>query len=113
MPPRTEQLNEHASVTLNAAGTGQTSMTPNRLETWHLTRQAVSVTSNVKEPIAQVYVGSVSPANLLAGTYTGSLDSSDEDQTILPGTPLICVWTGGDAGAVATHSIFGQKVYPA
>jgi hypothetical protein len=75
-----------------------------------VTRVAVSVTSNVKEPVAQVYIGSVSPGNLLAGTYTGSLDSSDEDQWINPAQPLLCAWTGGDAGAVATLSVFGQVV---
>lgn len=111
--PRTELLNEHGSVVLSAAGSGTVTLTPNRLETWVVTRMAVSVTSNTSEPVAQVYLYAAAPGNLLDGTYTGSLDSSDTNQQVMPGVPLICVWTGGDAGATATFSVFGQKVYPA
>jgi hypothetical protein len=109
--PRTELLNEQGKATISAAGTATVTLTPNRLETWHLTRIAVSTTTNVLEPVAQVYIGAVSPGNLLSGTYTGSLDSSDENQWLGPALPLICAWSGGDVGAVATLSIFGQKIY--
>lgn len=108
---RTVPLNTSGTVKLNAAGAGTVSISPTGLETWYVTRVAVFVSSNVLEPVAQVYVGSVAPANLLAGTYTGSLDSSDENQTISPGQPLLCAWTGGDAGATATLSVFGTVEY--
>lgn len=96
---------------LDASGNGTATLTPNRLETWHVTRIAVSTTTNTLEPIAQVYVGSQAPGNLLSGTYTGSLDSSDENQQLNPAQPLVCVWTGGDVGAKATLSVFGQRIY--
>jgi hypothetical protein len=109
--PRTARLNEQASVKLNAGGTGTAQLVPSRLETWTVTRIAVSASSNTLEPVAQVYVASVSPGNLLAGTYTGSLDSSDENQVLSPQEPLLCVWTGGDVGATATLSVFGTREF--
>lgn len=109
--PRTVPLNASGTVKLSAAGAGTAQVSPTGLETWQITRIAVTVTSNVLEPVAQVYVGSVAPGNLLAGTYTGSLDSSDENQTLNPGQGLLCTWTGGDAGATATLSVFGTVTY--
>ena len=111
MAPRTVPLNTSGTVKLNAAGAGTVSIAPTGLETWLVTRVAVSVSSNTLEPVAQVYVGSVGPGNLLAGTYTGSLDSSDENQVVKQAQPLLCAWTGGDAGATATFSVFGEVTY--
>jgi hypothetical protein len=111
MAPRTVPLNTSGTVKLSAAGAGTVTLAPTGLENWHVTRVAVTVTTNVLEPVARVYIGSVAPGNLLAGTYTGSLDSSDEDQYVSPGQPLLCVWTGGDAGATATLSVFGEVTY--
>lgn len=109
--PTTALLNTYGSTTLSAAGAGTVALVPSRLETWQVTRIAVSSTSSASEPEADVYVGTMSPANFLGGTYSGSKDQSDEDVTIPPGTPLICVWTGGDPGAEATLSIFGTRTF--
>lgn len=106
---RTEQLDESESVVLNAAGNGTATLYCPTLETWNVTRIAVSTTTNVLEPTAQTYVGQVAPGSALSGTFSGSLDSSDEDQQINPGQSLICQWTCGDAGATATMSVFGTK----
>lgn len=107
---RTEQLDEHASVVLNAAGNGTVQLQCPTVETWTVSRTAVSTTTNVLEPTAQTYIGQVAPGSALSGTYSGSLDSSDENQQINPGQSLYCVWTGGDPGATATLSVFGTKL---
>jgi hypothetical protein len=105
---RTNPLNQGGRATLSAAGAGTVTLAPTGLEQWRVTRMAVSVTTAVLEPTAKVYVGSVSEQNLLSGTYSGALDSSDENQVLQNGQPLICIWAGGDAGAVATFSVFGE-----
>jgi hypothetical protein len=106
--PRTKPLNAGDSVKLDSSGGGAVTLTPTGLEQWHVTRMAVVVSTAVLEPTAKVYVGSVSEANLLSGTYSGALDSSNEDQTLQAGQPLVCVWAGGDANATATFSVFGE-----
>jgi hypothetical protein len=107
---RTEQLDQSASVKLDAQGNGTVALYCPTLETWTVTRTAVSTTTNVLEATAVTYVGQVSPGSQLSGTYSGSLDSSDEQQQINPGQSLLCVWTGGDPGATATLSIFGTRL---
>jgi hypothetical protein len=104
----TKPLNEGRSTTLSGAGTGVVDLLVPKLQSWHVTRIAVLASSNTSEPTAKVYVDAESPANFLAGTYTGSNDSSDEDLWLMPGQHLICRWTGGDAAASCTLSVFGQ-----
>lgn len=103
------QLNEADDVVLNASGNGTASIGPNGYETWNVTKISVFVSSNTLEPTARVYLGSVSPQNLIDGTYTGSTDSSDTSVTVLPNQEMLCVWTGGDVGATATLSLYGTK----
>lgn len=81
------------------------------METWQLRRIGLTVSSNISEPQGDVYVGSVQPGNWLAGSFSASRDSSDESQTLMPGTRLICVFTLGDPAATATMSIFGTREY--
>lgn len=107
MPTTKPLKGAYASVTLNASGTGVADILVPTLETWQVSRIAVQTTTNTSEPTARVYVDSEGPGNFLAGTYTGSNDSSDENLTLMPGQHLLCRWDGGDAGAVATLSVFG------
>lgn len=106
--PTTKPMSNSGRVTLNASGGGTVDILCPFLQTWRVTKVAVSTSTNVLEPVAYVYIGSAAPGNLLAGTYTGSNDSSNEDQTVMPGQHILCVWTGGDVGATATLSIFGE-----
>lgn len=106
---QTTPLNEGKSVRLDASGNGSVEMGPSGIFAWHLTRISVLVSTNAAEPTFVVYVDSISPTNALATTYTGSGDSSDENQILRPGQKLIGVWTSGDANALATMSIFGEK----
>lgn len=106
--PTTKPLNASGSVTLDSFGTGLVDILVPTLQTWTVTRLGVLTSSNTSEPTAKVYVDSEGPGNFLAGTYTGSNDSSDENQILMPGQHLLCRWTGGDSGAVATLSVFGM-----
>jgi hypothetical protein len=105
--PTTKSLNTFGTTTLNASGEGTVDILVPRLQTWVVQKVAVSVTTNVKEPTAEVCVDSVAPGSVLANTYTGSADSSNENQLLMPGQHLLCHWEGGDAGAQATLSVFG------
>ncbi len=105
------ELNTSAQVVLDASGNGQVTVGPNRAtEYWHVTKMAVLTSTAVKVPSAYVYTDSVSPSNLLDATYTGSQDSTDLDVPLAPGRRLVIRWTGGDVGALATVSIYGQRI---
>lgn len=107
----TKPLNTSCQVILGSDGSGTAQIAPFGIEVWNISRLAVHVSTNVKEPIAQVYTGSVAPTNLYDGTYTGSLDASDcsVPLTLMNSMPILCVWTGGDVGATATLSITGTR----
>jgi hypothetical protein len=48
----------------------------------------------------------------LEGSQTGNFDSSDTTHLMAAGDELLCTWTGGDPGAVATLTLRGIQ-YPA
>lgn len=105
MPLVENQLDVSASVTLNAAGGGTVKIGPaSTRATWHVTRAAVSVSSNTKEPTANLYQNG---SSFLGGTYTGSNDSTGLDLTLRNGY-IVCTWSGGDAGAKATLYLQGS-----
>lgn len=107
MPTTKPLKGAYKTVVLDADGTALADLLVPTLETWQVSRIAVQTSTNESEPTAKVYVDSEGPGNFLAGTYTGSNDSSDENLTLMPGQHLLCRWTGGDAGATATVSVFG------
>jgi len=122
---------ETASVTLDTDGNGQVSITPgapnrgggvgvgrNSGLTWDVVGVAVSVqpvapnTSPVNQAQAAVYLSygiqDASPASFQGQTATGSTGDTDTlTATIRPGDWITVVWTGGDAGALATARILG------
>lgn len=104
----TKPLSAAGSVVLGASGSGLVDLAVPTLQTWRITKVAVYVSSAVSEPQALVYVDTEAPGSLLAGTYSGSNDSSNENQLLMPGQRLLCRWTGGDSAATATLSIFGE-----
>jgi hypothetical protein len=100
------------SVTLNAAGAGTVRFSvPNYDESWRVLLASVEVapvppaTELANEPQARVY----QDGRLLAGTYTGGLDSTDLNAMLQMGNYIECRWTGGDVGAIATFTIQGTK----
>lgn len=111
---RDVQLTASASVTLNGAGGGQVSMGPTQYgEVWTIVGSAVTVSTNVNEPQARIYLNTVSPAAMVLGTYSGSFDTSSGDTIVLQaGQTIICVWTDGDALATATYAVNGTRTLP-
>ncbi len=103
-------LDEAVAVVLNAAGFGQVTIGPRRpLQTWRVTTVAVSVTTNVAEPVFRLFLGNPVPSNLIGGSYSGSNDSDNQLSALLrSGNVLTGTWTGGDPGARATMSIYGD-----
>lgn len=107
-------LNESAQVTLDGSGNGALTIGPlYSAQTWIPTQINVQVTTDVKEPVFKYYRGrSVGNLAYLGGTNTGSNDNSDiNGQTLHPGETFYCVWTGGDAGAIASVSLNGTMEY--
>lgn len=107
-------LDTSASVVLaGASPEGTVRLGPGKpFEVWHITNVAVSVSTANDEPIAKVFKGDVNAKNLIAGTYTGSNDSTEVDITLHPGQYISVKWFAGDAGATATASISGTFDYP-
>ena len=108
-------LDEGFQTVLDGSGNATIVIGPSyTYQTWYPNRISVNVTSNVKEPVFKYYRGrTVGNINYLDGTYTGSNDSSAVLGIVLhPGETLLCQWTGGDAGAIATVTLGGEKEIP-
>lgn len=79
---------------------------PNQL--WKLSIAAVSVSTGTNVPTAKLYLDTISPGSMIGGTYSGNNDSTDLSVTLRWGQTLIAAWEGGDAGALATLSVYGE-----
>lgn len=98
---RPTRFKRSVPVVLDATGGGQADIAPTGGD-WVIVHNSVSVSSNVNEPTAKVYLNGVSPAGFIEGSYTGSNDASDTRIVAREGDQLSCVWAGGDAGARAS-----------
>lgn len=96
-----------AHVTLDSNGNGQVLIPSPGLDVVTST-VAVRVSSQTKQPRFDLYIDSIDPSTWLEGTYTGALDLTDTPHTLQAGGVLYGVWTGGDAGAIATIIVRGQ-----
>lgn len=96
---------------VNAAGTAQVQIYPSG-GTWIITNEAVSVSTQVLQPVAKLFLGSVSDSNYIGGSYSGANDSNADQILMQQGTGLFCVWTGADVGAVATLTLTGTQYSP-
>lgn len=97
------------SVVLDSSGNGTVKLGPTSSgQSWHITRASVQVSSNTKEPTANLWLGN--KTKFISGSYTGSNDTDNELNEYLNGSGYImCIWTGGDAGATATLTIAGEQ----
>lgn len=104
-------LNQQAAVKLDANGNGTVSLGPQGRNVWRLLVAAVSTTTT-KTSKCLIYMGlSALPGNLIDGTTTGQLDSTDlvERYPLVAGEKIFAQWTGGNPGDFATLSIFGSE----
>jgi hypothetical protein len=101
-----------ATVTLNASGYGMCSISPPSGCRWDLALAAVSTTSVLSASSAVLSLGSSNgPLTLVDSTYLGNSASSGKvaGSPFYHGVYLWAVWTGGDAGALATLQAYGQQ----
>jgi hypothetical protein len=110
-------LNKQVLVTLSGAGGGQAPpigpASPG--EIWHVSGASVIASTNINEASAYVYSAPAGPfsvqgAQLLGATDTGSSgDSFGPARDIYLGQIITAIWQGGDAGAVATLTVWGTR----
>jgi hypothetical protein len=48
----------------------------------------------------------------IGGTYSGCLDATDCDVTLLPGQSVVVTWEDGDPGATAVATVTGDRTVP-
>lgn len=107
-------LNEAVSVTLNASGTGTVTIGPSSGQgpaTWHVTGVILQTSRPGQAPIprAQVWLDQQNPSGSQGLSYDGSFAQGTTDLTLIRGQNLICQWTGGQAGDVASMTVTGTK----
>jgi hypothetical protein len=106
-------LAENAQVVLNGSGNGTASVGPvGARDVWYPENVHVQVSSDGNEAICNIYVGDAPQQRCFRdNTASGSIgDSSDRVQGALKNPHKVwAVWTGGDAGAVATLTVTGTR----
>lgn len=104
------------SVTLNGSGAGTASIGPTfPRERWNVAVASVSVATNTSEATCKTYAGpQATQGNFVDGTTWGSTGDSTSNFSapVYSGQQVFAVWTGGDAGAVATLVLSGTRQIP-
>lgn len=109
---RRQTLNTSDTVTLGASGSGRLELGPDTGPPyWNVVKLVVKTSRPGQAPVpaCSVYLDSEDDNGLQDATYDGSRDASDVDIDVQRGQHLIAVWTGGQAGDVATLSVSGWK----
>lgn len=111
---RRQALNTSRSVTLDASGNGRLELGPDTVAGppyWNVTRVVVRTDrpGQAPVPILSLYLDTEDANGLQDVTYDGSRDATDVDLDLTRGQHLIAVWTGGQAGDVATLSVSGWR----
>jgi hypothetical protein len=114
MPEQRQSLTIGAQVTLDGTGAGTVSLGPNASRgpaNWHVDGVILQTSRPGKAPIprAQVYLDDAVAQNSQGLTYDGSYAQGRCDITLARGQQLVCIWTGGQAGDIATITLTGEK----
>lgn len=102
------------TIVLNGSGKGTAKLGPvGAREVWNPLTASVSCATNVKEAQCQIFVGDLpTPNNFVDGTLSGSTGDSTGRVAGMPvtlGWFVWAVWSGGDAGTVATLNVRGSR----
>jgi hypothetical protein len=111
MPRIPQPLYQFGTITLNGSGGGTAFIGPTRVrEHWQLASASVAVATSVQNATCNLYIGSfINNQTFVSQTVTGSsgdtcgLGGTD----IQTGMKIWAVWTGGDAGQLATVTVIG------
>lgn len=112
--PVRSTLNTAGSVTLSAAGAGTVSLGPDSARgpaNWRVSGVIVQTTRPGQAPIprVQVYLDQQDPSGSQGLSYDGSFAQGACDLNLSRGQQLICSWTGGQSGDVASFTVTGEK----
>lgn len=107
-----QSLNTSARTVLGADGSGRVELGPDSGPPyWNVVKFVVTTNRPGAAPVPQctVYLDSEDDNGRQDSTYDGSKDASEADIDMQRGQHLIAVWTGGQAGDVATLSVTGWQ----
>ena len=110
----TTPLQASGSVTLNASGGGTLSLGPDGSRgpaNWRVNGVILQTSRPGVAPIprAQVYLDDAVAAQSQGLSYDGSFAQGACDIVMVRGQKLICTWTGGQSGDVASMTLTGEK----
>lgn len=108
------RLTEAVQVVLDAAGAGTGRLGPGAGRgpaNWRVDGVVLQTDRPGQAPIprAVVYLDQTSPAGVQGLSYDGSFAQGACDITMARGQELICEWTGGLAGDIASMTVTGEK----
>lgn len=106
-----QQLDEFASVVLDASGNGTTTLQCDSYRIWNVTTINVRTDQGITAaPVPQctIYLGDKSPGQIVAQTWMGNRATAGGSPLLLqPSQLLIVEWTNGVPGSRATVSLYG------
>lgn len=106
-------LTVSASAILDSAGAGQVTLGPDTAggAVWNVDGVIVQTSRPGLAPIprCQVFLDSTDPGGAQGLTYDGSFSQGRVSLTVTRGQHLIAVWTGGQAGDVASMTLTGTR----
>jgi hypothetical protein len=112
-------LGKAGTVTLDASGNGTVTFGPSDNNRgpqtwdvtaliWNTTRGGVSAAGQAPIPRIQVFVDSTALDNVQAQSYDGSFGSAHGSATLVGNQQIIAIWTGGQAGDIASLTVTGE-----
>jgi hypothetical protein len=109
-----QTLSKALSVTLDATGSGTVTIGPSSFpgpRTWHVTGVILTTSRPGVAPIPRciVYKNRIDPNSIQGLSYDGSFAQGACDETLTPGQSFIAIWSGGQAGDVASITVTGDK----
>lgn len=105
------RLQDSRRVTLDSSGMGIIRFGPGRPnEVWTVEQVSCRVSTQTLEAQFKLYRGSIGLASFISGSVSGSTGDTNDtvNQRLNAGEYLTGQWTGGDVGAEAVMSFWGE-----
>jgi len=106
-----QRLQDTKRITLDGSGNASVIFGPGRPnELWTVNRVSCGVSTKVLEAQFKLYRGNVGPGSFISGSVSGSTGDTDDglNEVLNAGEYLTAQWTGGDVGATATVTYWGD-----
>lgn len=109
-----QPFSESCPVILDGAGHGVARLSPRPHSVWFVRSVNVYCATPLGDssliPTATLYIGDAAPSNRLDATSNGANDTTDIAFTLQQGQQVTVEWAGGDPGATAIMTVYGEKV---